>query len=160
MKRDSDTGISFFQRYLTVWVIICMVLGILIGKYLPSVPAFLNQFEYAKVSIPTLSAIMQNIIDDKSVDVAQGILHHGEGVDLYRNGFGCSCDSRNIHRKHWDWKCRCTNYCSYTDTLPGPLRRVVLRHPNSPDWQNSGQQPYLACNTFLQYQRLFRNTLR
>ena len=52
MKRDSDTGISFFQRYLTVWVIICMVLGILIGKYLPSVPAFLNQFEYAKVSIP------------------------------------------------------------------------------------------------------------
>ena len=42
MKRDSDTGISFFQRYLTVWVIICMVLGILIGKYLPSVPAFLE----------------------------------------------------------------------------------------------------------------------
>lgn len=30
----------------------------------------------------TLSTIMQNIIDDKSVDVAQGILHHGEGVDL------------------------------------------------------------------------------
>ena len=30
----------------------------------------------------TLSTIMQNIIDDKSVDVAQGILHHSEGVDL------------------------------------------------------------------------------
>ncbi len=30
----------------------------------------------------TLSTIMQDIIDDKSVDVAQGILHHGEGVDL------------------------------------------------------------------------------
>lgn len=30
----------------------------------------------------TLSTIMQNIIDDKSVDVKQGILHHGEGVDL------------------------------------------------------------------------------
>ena len=52
MKRERNTGISFFQRYLTVWVIICMVLGILIGKYLPGIPAFLNQFEYAKVSIP------------------------------------------------------------------------------------------------------------
>lgn len=30
----------------------------------------------------TLSTIMQNIIDDKSVDGKQGILHHSEGVDL------------------------------------------------------------------------------
>lgn len=52
MKRERNTGISFFQRYLTVWVIICMALGILIGKYLPGIPAFLNRFEYARVSIP------------------------------------------------------------------------------------------------------------
>ena len=52
MKRESNTGISFFPRYLPVWVIICMALGILIGKYLPGIPEFLNQFEYAKVSIP------------------------------------------------------------------------------------------------------------
>ena len=30
----------------------------------------------------TLSIVMQNIIDDKSFDVSQGIIHHGEGVDL------------------------------------------------------------------------------
>ena len=30
----------------------------------------------------TLSTIMQNIIDDKSFDVSQGILPHSEGVDL------------------------------------------------------------------------------
>lgn len=29
-----------------------MVAGVLIGKFLPQIPAFLNQFEYAKVSIP------------------------------------------------------------------------------------------------------------
>lgn len=29
-----------------------MVIGILIGEYLPGIPAFLNQFEYAKVSVP------------------------------------------------------------------------------------------------------------
>lgn len=47
-----EPGISIFQRYLTLWVLLCMVLGVLIGKYLPAVPAFLNRFEYAKVSIP------------------------------------------------------------------------------------------------------------
>ena len=30
----------------------------------------------------TLSTIMQDIIDDKSVDVSRSILHHDEGVDL------------------------------------------------------------------------------
>lgn len=52
MKNDNQAGISFFQKYLTLWVIACMILGILIGKNLPGIPAFLNQFEYAKVSIP------------------------------------------------------------------------------------------------------------
>lgn len=45
-------NISAFQKYLTVWVILCMVIGVLIGKYLPIIPNFLNRFEYAKVSIP------------------------------------------------------------------------------------------------------------
>lgn len=48
----SNKGISFFQKYLTVWVIICMVIGVLIGNFLTAVPEFLNKFEYAKVSIP------------------------------------------------------------------------------------------------------------
>ena len=30
----------------------------------------------------TLSTVMQNIIDDKSFDVSQGIIHHSEGVNL------------------------------------------------------------------------------
>ena len=27
MKQENNPGISFFQRYLTLWVAICMVLG-------------------------------------------------------------------------------------------------------------------------------------
>ena len=46
------SAISVFQKYLTVWVILCMVIGVLIGKFLPQIPDFLNRFEYAKVSIP------------------------------------------------------------------------------------------------------------
>lgn len=45
-------GISFFEKYLTVWVLICMTTGILIGKFLPSIPNYLGQFEYAQISIP------------------------------------------------------------------------------------------------------------
>lgn len=50
MSKGKGT-ISVFQKYLTVWVILCMVLGVLIGKFLPQIPGFLNRFEYAKVSI-------------------------------------------------------------------------------------------------------------
>ncbi len=50
--KEKNTGISFFERYLTVWVILCMVAGIIIGRYLPAVPEFLGKLEYAQVSIP------------------------------------------------------------------------------------------------------------
>ena len=46
------SGIGFFEKYLTVWVILCMAAGVLIGRFLPAVPEFLGQFEYAQVSIP------------------------------------------------------------------------------------------------------------
>ena len=30
-----------------------MVVGVLIGEFLPGIPSFLNKFEYAQVSLPT-----------------------------------------------------------------------------------------------------------
>ena len=45
-------GIGFFEKYLTLWVVLCMVAGVLIGHFLPDVPAFLSKFEYSQVSIP------------------------------------------------------------------------------------------------------------
>lgn len=51
MEKKSS-GIGFFEKYLTVWVILCMAAGVLIGQFLPGVPAFLGKFEYANVSIP------------------------------------------------------------------------------------------------------------
>ena len=52
MKKQADSGISFFQRYLTVWVFLCMVAGVLLGHFAPVLPALLGRFEYARVSIP------------------------------------------------------------------------------------------------------------
>lgn len=47
-----SANIDFFSKYLSVWVLLCMAAGVLIGRFLPAVPTFLNQFEYANVSIP------------------------------------------------------------------------------------------------------------
>lgn len=52
MKPNETTGISFFEKHLTEWVVLCMIAGVLIGKFLPAIPEFLSRFEYAKVSIP------------------------------------------------------------------------------------------------------------
>lgn len=52
MKKAKLEGISFFEKYLTLWVALCMVTGIAIGKFLPAIPEFLGRFEYANVSIP------------------------------------------------------------------------------------------------------------
>ncbi|MEZ4509535.1 MAG: ACR3 family arsenite efflux transporter [Eubacteriales bacterium] len=49
---QGKSGIGFFERYLTLWVLLCMAAGVLIGQFLPGVPAFLGRFEYANVSIP------------------------------------------------------------------------------------------------------------
>ncbi|MFH1880589.1 MAG: ACR3 family arsenite efflux transporter [Bacillota bacterium] len=57
MEPTAKPGIGFFEKYLTLWVLLCMAAGVLIGNYLPQVPAFLARFEYANVSIPIAALI-------------------------------------------------------------------------------------------------------
>lgn len=45
-------GLGFFERYLTAWVGICIVLGVIIGIKFPGFPEALSKLEYAHVSIP------------------------------------------------------------------------------------------------------------
>jgi ACR3 family arsenite transporter len=52
MTEKKNEGIGFFERYLALWVLLCMTLGVLIGKFAPFIPSFLSRFEYAHVSIP------------------------------------------------------------------------------------------------------------
>lgn len=50
--QKSDDVLGFFGRYLTIWVGLCILLGVAIGQFLPIVPQTLSKFEYAQVSIP------------------------------------------------------------------------------------------------------------
>lgn len=52
MGKNDSAKIGFFEKYLTIRVVLCMVIGVLIGMYLPGIPDFLGRFEYANVSIP------------------------------------------------------------------------------------------------------------
>lgn len=52
-KRNHNEGLNFFSKYLTLWVAICIVVGVLIGRAFPVFPETLSKFEYAHVSIPT-----------------------------------------------------------------------------------------------------------
>ncbi len=42
MKKETASEINFFQRYLTIWVIACMVIGITLGHFLPEMTEALN----------------------------------------------------------------------------------------------------------------------
>lgn len=52
MEKANQTGINFFQKYLTLWVFLCMVIGVVIGKIAPAVPETLGKLELAGISIP------------------------------------------------------------------------------------------------------------
>ncbi|MDR5900069.1 ACR3 family arsenite efflux transporter [Halomonas vilamensis] len=43
---------GLFERYLSVWVALAIVIGIAVGQFAPVVPDVLSRFEYAQVSIP------------------------------------------------------------------------------------------------------------
>lgn len=55
MKKQStksQQGISFFEKYLTLWIVLCIIVGVAIGQFIPVIPTTLSNLEYAHVSIP------------------------------------------------------------------------------------------------------------
>lgn len=49
---NDKRGIGFFERYLSVWVALCIIVGIAVGQLPPIIPETLGKWEYANVSIP------------------------------------------------------------------------------------------------------------
>ncbi|WGS64332.1 ACR3 family arsenite efflux transporter [Marinitoga aeolica] len=47
-----EKKMNVFEKYLSLWVAVCIVLGVLIGKIIPAFPQTLSKWEYANVSIP------------------------------------------------------------------------------------------------------------
>jgi len=49
---QKEKELGFFEKYLSLWVVLCMAAGVVIGKFFPVFPTTLSKFEYANVSIP------------------------------------------------------------------------------------------------------------
>ena len=80
---ETNKDIGFFERYLTLWVVLCIVTGIVVGQFLPAIPELLGRWEYANVSIPIAVLIWLMIypmmlkIDFKSL---RNVARHPKGI--------------------------------------------------------------------------------
>lgn len=59
--KKQNNGLDFFGRYLTIWVALCIIAGVVIGQVVPVFPEALSKIEYAQVSIPV--AILLGVSD-------------------------------------------------------------------------------------------------
>ena len=81
---------SIFERYLTVWVFLCIIAGVLLGQMLPGVFQAVGRMEVAQVNLPVGLLIWVMIIP-MLVKVDFGALHEvkqhvkGIGVTLFVN---------------------------------------------------------------------------
>ncbi len=61
-KRAAGVSMSVFERFLSVWVALCIVAGILLGQFLPGVFQAIGRMEVAQVNLPVGALIWGMII--------------------------------------------------------------------------------------------------
>jgi ACR3 family arsenite transporter len=89
-KSATDAPMSVFERYLTVWVFLCIIAGIALGQLLPGVFQSIGKMEFAKVNLPVGLLIWVMVIP-MLVKVDFGAVHEvrqhvrGIGVTLFIN---------------------------------------------------------------------------
>lgn len=89
-KRAAGAPMSVFERYLTVWVGLCIVVGILLGQALPGVFQAIGRIEVAQVNLP-VGVLIWVMIIPMLVKVDFGALGEvrqhvkGIGVTLFVN---------------------------------------------------------------------------
>ncbi len=89
-KRAAHASMSTFERYLSLWVFLCIVAGIVLGQLLPGVFQAIGQLEVARVNLPVGLLIWVMIIP-MLVKVDFGALNEvkqhvrGIGVTLFVN---------------------------------------------------------------------------
>jgi ACR3 family arsenite transporter len=89
-KRNGDVPISVFERYLTLWVFLCIVTGIVAGQTFPALFQAIGRMEFARVNLP-VGLLIWVMIVPMLMKVDFGALHEvrrhvrGIGVTLFVN---------------------------------------------------------------------------
>lgn len=87
---SNTNSMSIFERYLTLWVSICILTGIALGQFLPGLFQTIGKLEYAQVNLP-VGLLIWIMIIPMLVKVDFGALHEvrqhvkGIGVTLFVN---------------------------------------------------------------------------
>jgi len=68
-------GIGFFEKWLSVWVALCIVAGIALGNMLPGLFGFLAKLEYAKVNL-VVAVLIWAMVYPMMVNVDFASLRH------------------------------------------------------------------------------------
>src|SRR3989304_8667942 len=74
----ASAPLSFFERYLTAWVAICIVVGLARGQGLPGVFQAIGAMEIAKVNLP-VGALIWVMIVPMLLKIDFGALHQVKG---------------------------------------------------------------------------------
>ncbi len=83
-------AMNLFERYLSLWVFICIILGIAMGQVFPNAAQALGRLEFARVNLP-VGVLIWVMIIPMLVKVDFGALHQvrqharGIGVTLFVN---------------------------------------------------------------------------
>lgn len=78
-------SLSGFERYLSIWVFVCILLGIFLGQVFPSFFQTVASFEYAQVNLPVGLLIWVMIIPMLvKIDFASlgEVRRHGRGIGV------------------------------------------------------------------------------
>ncbi len=89
-KLSAGAPMSVFERYLTVWVALCIVAGIALGQFFPGIFQAIGRMEVAQVNLP-VGVLIWVMIIPMLLKVDFGALHEvrqhvkGIGVTLFVN---------------------------------------------------------------------------
>lgn len=61
-RRAAGAGMGVFERYLTVWVFLCIVAGIALGHWFPASFQAVGRLEFAQVNLPVAALVWLMII--------------------------------------------------------------------------------------------------
>lgn len=87
---EKESAIGFFERWLTVWVFLCIGTGILLGQIIPAPFQLIGSLEFARVNIP-VGVLIWLMIIPMLLKIDFGSLHEvrrhwkGIGVTLFIN---------------------------------------------------------------------------
>lgn len=89
-KQQAAQSMGFFERYLSIWVLLCIVAGIALGALLPDLFQTIGKIEVAKVNLPVAVLVWLMIIPmllKIDFHALKGVSQHwkGIGVTLFIN---------------------------------------------------------------------------